>query len=88
MNEQARRHIPPNRVRQPTGCSFVLGCSPLRLAATQLPLTTQGVTSYGMDFHLANKASSRTHSFRHGSPEPSGRNYAAPNEAPPQTDEA
>ena len=61
MNEQARHVIPPNRVRQPTGCSFASGCSPPRLAATQLPLATQVVTSYGMDFHLANKASSRTH---------------------------
>jgi len=30
MYEQARRHMPPNRVRQPTGCSFVSGCSPPR----------------------------------------------------------
>ena len=29
--------MPPNRVRQPTGCSFASGCSPPRLAATQLP---------------------------------------------------
>jgi hypothetical protein len=66
MNEQARRHMPPNRVRQPTGCSFASGCSPPRLAATQLPSTTQGVTPYGMDFHHTNKASSRTHSLRPG----------------------
>jgi len=74
-NEQARRNTPPNRVRQPTGCSFVSGCSPPRLTATQLPSTTQVVTSYGMDFHLANKASSRTHSFRQGMPEPRGHGW-------------
>ena len=28
---------PPKRVRHPTGCSFASGCSPPRLAATQLP---------------------------------------------------
>ena len=63
MNEQARRVIPPNRVRYPTGCSFASGCSPPRLTATQLPSATYVVTSYDMDFHLVNKTSSRTHSF-------------------------
>jgi len=37
MNEQARRHIPPNRVRYPADCQFASGCSPPRLATTQLP---------------------------------------------------
>jgi len=40
MNEQARRHTPPNRVRQPTDRQFASGCSPPRLATTQLPSTT------------------------------------------------
>ena len=40
MNEQARHCTPPNRVRSPTGCSFASGCSPPRLAATQLPSAT------------------------------------------------
>ena len=36
MNEQARRHTPPNRVRHPADCQFASSCSPPRLAATQL----------------------------------------------------
>ena len=36
MNEQARRHTPPNRVRYPADCQFTSSCSPPRLAATQL----------------------------------------------------
>jgi len=39
-NEQARRHIPPNRVRHPADRQFASGCSPPRLAATQLPPAT------------------------------------------------
>ena len=34
------RHARPNRVRHPTDWSFTSGCSPPRLAATQLPLVT------------------------------------------------
>ncbi len=56
INEQARRNTPPNRVRHPTGCPFASGCSPPRLAATQLPSATYDVTSYGMDFHHADNA--------------------------------
>ena len=41
MNEQARRSSPPNRVRYPTDQQFALGCSPPRLAATQLPSATE-----------------------------------------------
>jgi hypothetical protein len=41
MNEQARRSSPPNRVRYPTDQQFASGCSPPRLAATQLPSTTE-----------------------------------------------
>ena len=40
MNEQARRYIPPNRVRYPTDRWFVFGCSPPRFTATQLPSAT------------------------------------------------
>jgi len=46
MNEQARRCTPPKRVRHPTGCRFASGCSPPRLAATQLPSATCAVTSH------------------------------------------
>ena len=62
-HEQARRHTPPNRVRHPTGCPFASGCSPPRLAATQLPSATCAVTSHGMDSHHADKSDSRTHSW-------------------------
>src|SRR5436190_1380198 len=41
MYEQARRSSPPNRVRYPTDQQFALGCSPPRLAATQLPSATE-----------------------------------------------
>ncbi len=37
MNELARRVARPKRVRHPTDCMFASGCSPPRLAATQLP---------------------------------------------------
>ena len=46
-NPQARRYARPNRVRHPTDCRFASGCSPPRLAATQLPLATQERASPG-----------------------------------------
>ena len=54
---------PPKRVRHPTGCSFASGCSPPRLTATQLLSATQVVTSYGLDLHQPDTATSRTHSW-------------------------
>src|SRR5690554_4904209 len=59
MLSRARQDTPPNRVRSPTGCPFAAGCSPPRLATTQLPLATCAVTSHDKDLHLADKASSR-----------------------------
>jgi hypothetical protein len=48
LNPQARRYARPNRVRHyPTDCMFVSGCSPPRVAATQLPLTTRKRASSG-----------------------------------------
>ena len=41
LSAQTCRHIPPNRVRYPTDQSFISGCSPPRLTATQLPLITE-----------------------------------------------
>ena len=64
IHEQARRCTPPNRVRSPTGCRFASGCSPPRLAATQLPSATCAVTSHGTDSHYADITNSRTHLFR------------------------
>ena len=41
LNPKAHRYARPNRVRHdPTDCMFASGCSPPRLAATQLPLAT------------------------------------------------
>src|SRR6185369_11552867 len=40
-DEQARHGATPNQVRQPTDCRFASGCSPPRLAATQLPSTKE-----------------------------------------------
>jgi len=48
LNPEARRYARPNRVRHdPTDCMFVSGCSPPRVAATQLPLTTREQASPG-----------------------------------------
>ena len=55
MNEQARRAMPPKRVRYPAGCSFASGFSPPRLAATQLPSAICDTTSHRVDFHLPDK---------------------------------
>ena len=62
LHEQARRNTPPNRVRHPAGCLFASGCSPPRLAATQLPSATWVVTSHGVDSHHADRTASQTHS--------------------------
>src|SRR5580658_7813231 len=63
MNEQARRTMPPKRVRHPAGCSFASSCSPPRIAATQLPSATCATTSHRTDFHPPDKTASQTHSF-------------------------
>ena len=41
MESQARRYTMPNQVRHPTDRQFASSCSPLRLAATQLPSATE-----------------------------------------------
>ena len=61
MRRQARRNTPPKQIRYPTGCSFAFDCSPPRIAATQLSLATQVVTSYRLDLHQPDNATSRTH---------------------------
>ena len=55
---------PPNRVRHPTDRHFASGCSPPRLAATQLPSASESVASSDTDFHRADVAPSWAHSFR------------------------
>ena len=64
IQSQAPRTVPPKQVRHPAGCFFTSGCSPPRIAATQLPSATYDVTSHGTDSHCAGKASSRTHDRR------------------------
>ena len=44
-------------------CRLTSGCSPPRLAATQLPSITEPTTGSGADVHRVVKASSLTHSF-------------------------
>jgi hypothetical protein len=64
LASQARRSSPPNRVRYPTDQQFACGCSPPRLGATQLPSATAAVAYSDTDFHRADVAPSRAHSFR------------------------
>ena len=61
---QARRSSPPNRVCYPTDQQFASGCSPPRLAATQLPSATEFVAYSDTDFHRADVAPSRAHDTR------------------------
>ena len=63
MNEQARRSSPPNRVRYPTDRQFASGCSPPRLATTQLPSASEFVAFSDTDFHRADVAPSWAHSY-------------------------
>jgi hypothetical protein len=64
LNPEARRYARPNRVRYPTDCMFVSGCSPPRVAATQLPLTTRKRASPGEGtFHPSDRACSQAHGF-------------------------
>src|SRR5439155_26772311 len=78
LNEQARHGITPNQVRHPTDCRLTSGCSPPRLAATQLPSITEPATGSGTDSHRADKASSRTHSSPRKAGIQGGRCVVAP----------
>ena len=62
-HEEARHTIPPKRIRHPAGCSFASGCSPPRIAATQLPSASCATTSHETDSHPPDKATSQTHSW-------------------------
>jgi len=62
MNEQARRHTPPKRVRFTTDRQFASGCSPPRLSATQLPSTSGLLAFPRADSHRADtRHRGRTH---------------------------
>ena len=64
LNPQARRSARPNRVRHPTVCMFASGCSPPRLATTQLPSAIGSGHLPREDFHLSDRACSQAHGFR------------------------
>jgi hypothetical protein len=64
LNPQARRYARPNRVRYPTDCMFASGCSPPRLAATQLPLATGSGHLPEGDFHPSDRACFQAHGYR------------------------
>jgi len=69
MNEQARRSSPPNRVRSPTDQQFALGCSPPRLATTQLPSATELWHTPTWTFTMLMwRLHGRTHSRARGNP--------------------
>src|SRR5262249_4492901 len=58
---QARHGPRPNRVRSPTDQPFASGCSPPRLAATQLPSATRSRPNLGRDFHPADSTRLQAH---------------------------
>ena len=69
MNEQARRHTPPNRVRYPADRQFASSCSPPRLAATQLPSATGPWLTLTQTFTVQMwRLHGRTHSRVGGNP--------------------
>ena len=75
MNEQARRHIPPNRVRHPADCQFASGCSPPRLATTQLPSASGSwLAPARTSTMLFVRLHGRTHSRESGNPESAAEN--------------
>ena len=69
MYEQARRSSPPNRVRHPTDRLFASGCSPPRLATTQLPSASELWLTPTRTFTvLMQHPHGRTHSRAGGNP--------------------
>ena len=62
LNEEARRYVRPKRVRFTTDCKFTSGCSPPRLAATQLPSAIGSGHLPREDLHLSDRACSQAHS--------------------------
>ena len=61
---QTRRYTQPNQVRFPADRPFAFGCSPPRLATTQLPSTSEFMTCSRADLHHADDAPSRAHGSR------------------------
>jgi len=61
LGMEARRNARPKRVRFTTDCKFASGCSPPRLAATQLPSATGSGHLPREDLHLSDRACSQAH---------------------------
>ena len=63
LNEEARRHTYAESGSLSYGLSFRLRLLSTPPRSDAVSFSYIVVTSYGMDFHLADKAPSRTHSF-------------------------
>ena len=61
IQSQARHGSRPNRVRHPADCSSASGCSPPRLAATQLPSAAGLKRRPGRDLHPSDLMRSQAH---------------------------
>jgi hypothetical protein len=69
LNEQARRYIPPNRVRFTTDRQFASSCSPPRLSTTQLPSASGSWLAPTRTYTvLISRLHGRTHSRECGNP--------------------
>ena len=64
LNEEARRHTYAESGSLSYGLSFRLRLLSTPPRSDAVSFSYIVVTSYGMDFHLADKAPSRTHSFQ------------------------
>ena len=68
-HEQARHRVTPKQVRHPTDCQFTSGCSPPRLAATQLPsISEPRPTPARTCTVLTKRPHGRTHARESGHP--------------------
>ncbi len=63
LNPQAHRNTRPNPDFHRTDCRFASGCSPPRLATTQLPSAIGIGHLPKVDLHLSNRTCSEAHSF-------------------------
>lgn len=72
LSQEARHALPAESGSSPADRQFASGCSPPRLAATQLPSAIGRGHPPREDFHLSDRACSQAHSFPHvtgGNPE-------------------
>ena len=62
LREQARRHIPPKRVRYPAHCQFAIQLLPTPLHSDAVTFGYRVLACPDTDFHHADVAPSRAHS--------------------------